>query len=102
VRRVWQREAERAFGTQRQMMLEISESIDRGGAMHDAINRTGDYFPKLFRQMVELGDSTGHLDRIFLELADQYEHQIKLRRVFLAGILWPMIQLVLAFWRLVS
>ncbi|PQO27459.1 hypothetical protein C5Y96_18155 [Blastopirellula marina] len=95
VRRVWKREAERAFGSQKQMMLEITESIDRGGSMHDAINRTGEYFPKLFRQMVELGDSTGHLDRIFLELADQYEHQIQLRRSFMAGILWPMIQLVL-------
>ncbi|MBA2117717.1 type II secretion system F family protein [Bremerella alba] len=94
--RIWKREAERATGSLRYNMQVIVDGIEDGHTMHESINHTGEYFPKLFRQMVELGEQTGHLDRIFLELADQYEHQITLRRSFLAGILWPMIQLVLA------
>ncbi|MHC2070675.1 type II secretion system F family protein [Bremerella sp. T1] len=96
IRRVWLREAERAFGYQKHMMVEISDFLNRGGSLPDAVNRTGEYFPKLFRQMVELGDATGHIDRVFLELADQYEHQIQLRRSFRSVIAWPTIQLVLA------
>ncbi|RCS54610.1 hypothetical protein DTL42_05610 [Bremerella cremea] len=96
IRRVWQREAERASGSMKHVMESICESIDEGHQMHEAINFTGDYFPKLFRQMIKLGEDTGHLDRIFLELADQYEHQLKLRNSFLASITWPLIQLGLA------
>lgn len=95
-RRIWRREAERAHGTQRRMMETIADSVDRGTTTYEAINLTGEYFPVLFRQMVELGDATGHMDRIFLELGAQYDQQLKLRRAFLAGITWPMIQLVLA------
>ncbi len=94
--RIWKREAERATGSRRYMMQVIVESIEEGCTMHESINNTGEYFPKLFRQMVELGEQTGYLDRVFLEMADEYEQQIQLRRAFLAGILWPMIQLVLA------
>lgn len=96
MRRIWKREAERAFGRERQAMLEISERIETGSTLHGAILCTGEYFPKLFRQMVELGEETGQTGSVFLELADQYEHQIQMRRAFLAGILWPMIQLIIA------
>ena len=96
IRRVWLREAERATGAMKQAMLTICEGIEEGHHMHEAINFTGEYFPKLFRQMIQLGDQTGHLDLIFLDLADQYEHQMDLRRAFLATVMWPVIQLVLA------
>jgi len=96
IRRVWRREAERGFGTHRAKMQIIAESIDGGSTMHEAINLTGTYFPILVRQMVTLGEGTGKLDAIFKELGSQYEHQVKLRRIFLAAITWPMIQLILA------
>lgn len=96
IRRVWLREAERASGSMKHVMESICESIDEGHQMHEAINLTGEYFPKLFRQMIHLGDTTGHLDMIFLDLADQYEHQMELRRAFLASIAWPMIELGIA------
>jgi len=95
-RRVWRREAERTYGIQRLRMETIAEGVERGLSTSDAINSTGEYFPLLFRQMVELGDATGHMDRIFKELAGQYQQRIQMQRSFLAGILWPMIQLTLA------
>lgn len=95
-RRIWRREAERAHGRRRHVMETIADSIERGTSTPEAIHLTGEYFPEMFRQMVDLGDATGHLDRIFLELAEQYDHQLRLRREFLKGITWPMIQLVLA------
>ncbi|QDU76474.1 Type II secretion system protein F [Bremerella volcania] len=94
--RIWKREAERAMGTRRYMMQVIVDSIENGCTLHEAVNNTGDYFPKLFRQMVQLGEQTGHLDKIFLEIADQYEERIALRRSFLAGIAWPLIELSVA------
>ncbi len=46
--------------------------------------------------MVALGEATGKLDAVFLRVADHYDHRLKLRRLFLAGITWPMIELALA------
>ena len=47
-------------------------------------------------EMLEAGDQTGHVDAVLLRLAEHYEHLLTLRRIFLVGILWPAIQLVLA------
>ncbi|MEW4561331.1 type II secretion system F family protein [Bremerella sp. JC770] len=94
--RIWKREAERSMGTRRAMMQVIVDSIENGSTLHEAVNNTGEYFPKLFRQMVELGEQTGHLDQIFLEIAEQYDERIALRRSFLAGIAWPLIELSIA------
>lgn len=95
-RTIWNREVQRASGPQRQMMTEISQGIQQGETLGDALKRTGDYFPHVFREMVRLGDETGHLDRILQELSERYEHRLQLRLAFLAGITWPMIQLVFA------
>ncbi|GAA4439019.1 type II secretion system F family protein [Bremerella cremea] len=96
VRRIFQREGERASGTQRRIMLDILELINEGTALPDAIDCTGKYFPKLFRQMVRLGDETGKLGTVFLEMADQYEQQVTMRRTFVKGVTWPLLQLIVA------
>ncbi|WP_040352926.1 type II secretion system F family protein [Blastopirellula marina] len=95
-RTIWRREVERSSGAQRQMMIEIRDGIERGSTLGDALTRTGDYFPHVFREMVRLGDETGHLDRILKELSVRYEHKKQIRSAFLAGIAWPMIQLAFA------
>lgn len=95
-RRIWKREAERGGMIHRGKMQIISDGVNAGKSTSEAFNETGEYFPELFREMVGLGDETGHMDRIFRELGDQYQHQRALWWAFLAGITWPMIQLGLA------
>ncbi|WP_255671134.1 type II secretion system F family protein [Blastopirellula sediminis] len=95
-RTIWRREVDRARGPHRRVMEEINDGIQQGATLGDALKRTGDYFPHVFREMVRLGDETGHLDRILRELSDRYEHRLQLRRAFLAGIAWPMIQFIFA------
>ena len=54
------------------------------------------FFPPLVKGMIQVGEMAGRLDEAFLRMADHYERQISLRRTFLAGIAWPMLQLVAA------
>jgi type IV pilus assembly protein PilC len=70
--------------------------VAQGESLTEALDATGDYFPLLFREMVEVGEQSGHLGEIFAQLAEHYENQIQLRRVFLASITWPIIQLTIA------
>lgn len=96
VRTVCRREAERAQGPLQARLFDISDAVNNGYSLADAIEPTGDYFPPIFREMVKVGEQTGHLDTIFRELANHYEARLKTRRMFLATIAWPMLELVLS------
>jgi type II secretory pathway component PulF len=97
VRKVWAREASRPGSLIARRRIElVREGVDRGDSLGEALAATGDYFPPLFRELAVVGEQTGHLSECFAQLADHYEGHIRLRRVFLSAIAWPMIQLVLA------
>ncbi len=96
VRTVWTREANAARGAGRGRFSEISMAVAQGTTIGDALLETGSYFPEFFRELVRVGEETGHLPEVFRQLAEHYEHQMKLRRMFLASIAWPAIELSLA------
>jgi type II secretory pathway component PulF len=95
-RRIWRSEAERGGAWQRAHVGDVSDQLDRGVSVADAIAHTGDYFPRMFRQVVAIGDATGQLDRAYRKLAEHYEHMIAARRTFFGALAWPAIQLGLA------
>jgi type II secretory pathway component PulF len=95
-RTVWAREADRARGYLHRHLLSISHAINRGESLADALAATGDFFPSLFREMVALGEQTGHLDAVLAQLADHYQNQVNMRRIFWAAITWPLVQLGIA------
>jgi type II secretory pathway component PulF len=96
IRRTWKREADAATARTRADFEQISESVNRGDSLSAAIARTGQLFPPLFREIVDVGEKTGTLGRVFHRLAAHYRKVIEMRRMFLIAIAWPMIELVLA------
>ena len=97
IRKVLAREAQQARNAAGRRRLEaVSSAIAQGESLTAALDATGDYFPLLFREMVEVGEQTGHLGEIFGQLAEHYENQVRLRRNFLGAITWPIIQLTIA------
>ncbi len=97
IRKVLSREARqgRTLAARRRMTA-INEAVNQGEGLAAAVASAGDYFPPLFHEMVEVGEQTGHQGEIFSQLADHYEHQMQLRRNFLASITWPVFQLSIA------
>lgn len=93
VRTVWTREAERATGPLRRPVQAVSHAVHRGESLADALTDTQDFFPVLFREMVAVGEQTGHLETVLAQLADHYEGRLSMRRAFLAAITWPLAQL---------
>lgn len=80
----------------RRRLDDVVDEINRGGAVSDALRDTRNYFPRLFLELVEVGEHTGKLAEVLRRLADHYDHQIRLRQLFLAAIAWPMLQLAAA------
>ena len=95
-RTAWRREAERATGFLKSRLLDISDAVNQGHSLSDALAPTRDYFPPIFREMAAVGEQTGHLDSVFAQLADHYQMQLNMRRTFLAAIAWPMLQLIVS------
>lgn len=95
VRGVFRREAGIGPAGQRQRMADISRRLDSGEAVGDAMEAQK-YFPALAVEMIHVGEKTGKLERVLNQLAEHYENMLSLRRVFLMGIAWPLIQLAVS------
>jgi type IV pilus assembly protein PilC len=96
VRTVWTREAKAVRGAGRRHFAEVSDAVADGRAVSDGLNQTGQYFPEFFRELVQVGEMTGHAPEVFRQLAEHYEHQLKVRRSFISSITWPLIELTMA------
>jgi type II secretory pathway component PulF len=96
VRTVWLREAGAARGPAQRRFLSVSDAVADGRAISDGLAETGEYFPEFFRQLVAVGESTGHLPEVFRQLSEHYEHQLQMRRAFVSSITWPAIELTMA------
>ena len=68
----------------RRHLLTVSDAINHGQSLAEGLAATGDFFPTLVREMIGLGEQTGHLDAVLARLADYYQNQIGVRRIFWA------------------
>ncbi|MBN1588837.1 MAG: type II secretion system F family protein [Pirellulales bacterium] len=97
LRTIWNREAS-ASG--RSVLVSrfgvIRDAVAAGASMADGIDECGNFFPPLFRQLTRVGDETGSGAEVFRQLAEHYDAGLKRRRIFLAAISWPVLELVAA------
>jgi type IV pilus assembly protein PilC len=77
---------------------EIADSVSAGHEVTEALNSTGGAFPKLFVDIVNVGEKTGSLPEVLRSLAEHYDDQVRLRKMFLGAIAWPAFQLFAAIW----
>ena len=94
IRRTWQREAETSRGRMQPVVAEVRDAVAKGETLSAALAHTGQSFPPLFLEMVQVGEESGTLGQVFHRLARHYGRQSQMERAFLAGIAWPMLQLV--------
>ncbi len=90
---VLQREAEHGTPAYRRNMSHVHDQVSGGMTLAEGLRDCGKYFPQLTCELVDVGEQTGRLEAVLLRLAEHYQHVLRLRRVFLMGILWPAIEL---------
>ncbi|HUE71838.1 MAG TPA: type II secretion system F family protein [Pirellulaceae bacterium] len=94
-RRLWETEARYGSSTHKHYVETIRQHVAGGDTVADGMRACEGYFPPLVCEMVEVGERTGQLDKVFLKLADHFQHQQSLTRSFLIGIAWPSLQLAM-------
>jgi type IV pilus assembly protein PilC len=95
-RKVWEMEERHASGSLKTALGTIKDRVSAGGTVAEAMHQQNGFFPPMFVQMVAVGEHTGKLDEVLLRLAEHYEHQTSMKRMFWFGIAWPLFELVFA------
>ncbi len=80
----------------RQVMDDVVVELKSGEDLATALKHQGDYFPDLVTDMVQVAENTGALPEVLAGLADHYENLLRLRKMFLGQIAWPIFQLLAA------
>jgi len=79
----------------RRALNDMAEKIKKGGKLTDVINGYPKLFPPVVSQMIAVGEETGELDSILIELAEFYEGEVDQIMESLPSIIEPLLILFL-------
>jgi type II secretory pathway component PulF len=94
--RIFEREAGGRRSRHGRHMQSIADRIRQGSSLTDAIHEQGNYFPPNFHRLIEVGETSGRLEKVLDRMAEHYKEVAQLQSEFRGAIVWPLIQLSLA------
>ena len=74
----------------RSVISVIHEDVQGGMLLSEAMDKHQRIFPDFFRSMVKVGELSGHLDLMFISLADYYEKELEMRRKIKSAMAYPV------------
>ncbi|MDR2170988.1 MAG: type II secretion system F family protein [Planctomycetaceae bacterium] len=88
----------REAGRQRDKKLWSSVvcTLEEGESFAASLKPFQKQFGEMFIAMVEVGEESGHLSEMFLELADYYDDLLRIRSDFFRSLILPVVELVVA------
>lgn len=75
----------------------VYNDLMKGKMLSESFAKYPKTFPVFFRNMVEIGETSGKLDLIFERLADYYEKEAKTKRKIKSALAYPIFLLIIAF-----
>ncbi|MDP4180867.1 MAG: type II secretion system F family protein, partial [Bacillota bacterium] len=82
--------------TLKRAVTDISDDIKKGISLSASMKKHSDMFPGILITMVEAGEISGQLDKVFNKLAEQFEKQFKLNQKIKGALTYPIIVVVIA------
>jgi len=96
IRQTWKREAQHARGGVAEAFALVRQGIERGDSLTDSLAATGSLFPRLFLEMVDVGEKTGGLAEVLHRLSNHYQRRHEMGRSLMTGLAWPLLELAAA------
>jgi type II secretory pathway component PulF len=78
----------------RRLYFELYHEVYNGFSFSEALSRRPKEFPKLLVQMVHVGELSGDLEKMVMQMADYYDNQIKISNGIKGAVRMPIIYLV--------
>lgn len=79
----------------KEVVLEMGEKIKKGEKLNETVKKYPKLFPPVVEQMIAVGEETGELDSILLELAEFYEGEVNQIMNDLPSLIEPLLILTL-------
>lgn len=80
----------------RRTLVKVVQNLRNGEPLHAAFSKDIKVFPKVFISMMQAGVISGNLPKILTDLADYYEKEMKIRKRFIASLIYPTAVLIAA------
>ncbi|MFL6136899.1 MAG: type II secretion system F family protein [Frankiaceae bacterium] len=77
-------------------LVEVRNDVETGSALSSAMGKHPDVFPPLMVNMCRAGEVGGFLDSVLLQIAENYESEVKLRGKIKAAMTYPVAVLCIA------
>jgi type IV pilus assembly protein PilC len=78
------------------ILTEIRLEVESGSALSISMARHPDVFPPLMVNMIKAGEVGGFLDKVLVQIADNYEAEVKLRGKVKSAMTYPVVVLIMA------
>ena len=79
---------------QARVFSHIREDVRQGSPFFQSIRQQGVVFPDLYIRIVEVGESSGSLDKVLLRLADYLEEQALLQARITSALAYPLLMVL--------
>ncbi|MGZ0169845.1 MAG: type II secretion system F family protein [Planctomycetales bacterium] len=80
----------------KKVLKEVSDAIQGGSDISQALKEHGNFFPTLFVEMVTMAEESGSLPEVLRHLAEHYDANIRMKKELIGSLIWPVFQLVAA------
>jgi type IV pilus assembly protein PilC len=78
-------------------LREVRNDIETGSSLSAGMAKRPEIFPPLLVNMCKAGEVGGFLDSVLLQVADNYEAEVKLRAKVKSAMTYPVVVLIMAF-----
>ncbi len=78
-----------------QALRKVSQEVEKGGALSEALSRYPKLFPPLLTRMIQVGEKSGKLEETFLYLSNYYEREVDMSAKSLTIAIEPILLLII-------
>jgi type IV pilus assembly protein PilC len=78
------------------VLAEVRNDVETGSALSVSMGKHPDAFPPLMINMIKAGEVGGFLDSVMLQIAENYESEVKLRGKVKSAMTYPVVVFVMA------
>jgi type IV pilus assembly protein PilC len=79
-----------------EVLREVRNEVETGNALSGAMGKFPDVFPPLMVNMIKAGEVGGFLDSVLLQIASNYESEVRLRGKVKSAMTYPVVVFVMA------
>ena len=94
--KILRQQAKSSSGRAQTVALAMAEKLHTGSSLDDVVQEQRTAFPPLFVELVTIGEKTGRLTEVFIELEDFFTARLSAQKMLRVALIWPAMMYITA------